>query len=171
MPQVPGGRAGPRPAGERPGPESCNGNPDTSCSNRDTLPAMHTQQSLSRSYSHGPYLPSFTHSLWEQSTPFGTTTHQVLRDSACVCAHLSICVSMNPMNILLLQSPRPPGFSQNPALPLEQLSSQQGPHSVLPSSRPNCSNSIDESPRSMNRGVVAPLLHTSCDACHISGPQ
>lgn len=171
MPQVPGGRAGPRPAGERPGPESCNGNPDTSCSNRDTLPAMHTQQSLSRSYSHGPYLPSFTHSLWEQSTPFGTTTHQVLRDSACVCAHLSICVSMNPMNILLLQSPRPPGFSQNPALPLEQLSSQQGPHSVLPSSWPNCSNSIDESPRSMNRGVVAPLLHTSCDACHISGPQ
>ena len=63
-------------------------------------------------------LLSLTH--FGSSQPLLEPLHtKYLRDGACVCAHLCICVSMNPMNILLLQSPRPPGFSQNPVLPLE----------------------------------------------------
>ena len=63
-------------------------------------------------------LLSLTH--FGSSQPLLEPLHtKYLRDGACVCVHLCICVSMNPMNILLLQSPRPPGFSQNPVLPLE----------------------------------------------------
>lgn len=120
---------------------------------------MGTQGSLSRSYFHGPHLPSFTHIHLAAANSSRTHCKPITQTgSARVCVHTHACVYVC-INIANGHPPfctdTNPVASQNPVLPLGCLFFHQRPKSVVSSFRPNYSNNDDICPWATRKGAVA----------------